>query len=90
MESVLVTACIMHCVVTGYITQAVISCVIAERETRQLIMQCGGRIWASATIILYLSCNALKCNYCARKLRFARARIQPAPCDLTFVAVQNG
>ena len=29
-------------VVTGYITQAVISCVIAEREARQLIMQCGG------------------------------------------------
>ena len=23
---------------------------IAEREARQLILQCGGRIWASATI----------------------------------------
>ena len=42
--------------------------VIAEREVRQLIVQRGGRIWASATI--YLPCNALECNYCgpARKL----------------------
>ena len=40
--------------------------IIAEREGRQLIVQCGGQIW-----LLYLSCNALECNYCgpAHKLR---------------------
>ena len=59
---------------------------IAEREARQLIVQRGGRIWASATIKLYLSVT-----HCGptRKLCFgprARVRVQPAhaPCDLTF------
>ena len=39
-------------------------------------MQRGGRIWASATI--YLSCNALECNYCGptRKLRVGPPHVQ--------------
>ena len=45
--------------------------IIAEREVRQLIVQCGGRIWASATIKLYLSVT-----HCgpARKLCFGPPR----------------
>ena len=61
---------------------------VAERGARQLIVQCGGRIWASAT----KSCPVTHWNaiIVAPHVNYAldprvRAYIQPIPCDLTFV-----
>ena len=55
-------------------------------------MQCGGRIWASATIIIIV-CPVMHWNAIIVALHIitpwtpVRARIQPTPCDLTFVIV---
>ena len=68
--------------------------IIAEQEARQLIVQCGGQIWACETI---LSCNTLECGP-ARKLRVGPLCVRVYNLHthhvisvLSFVAaVQNG
>ena len=53
-------------------------------------MQCGGRIWASATIKIYPVTHwnaiivALHVNY-ALDPRTGAYSLQPVPCDLRFV-----
>ena len=59
---------------------SILATLIAEREARQLIVQCGGRIWTSATIKLYLS--VMHCGP-ARKLSVGPLR------DLTFLSLDE-